>query len=136
MTTEKIKDLKLVRLSDYLTPEKFRIVPRDAIDISGGITEVRVVFNLHQEFGGLLTFDYSSILVIYGYAQLNDELRKINKHKYTAVEGKGVLKRITFNDCGELFIIVFELSDAEDKLVTVRSEEVAFLLNNCLHPSK
>lgn len=135
MTTEKIKDLKLVRLSDYFIPEKFRIVPRDAIDIRGGMTEVQVIFNLHQKFTNLLTFDYSSILVIYGYAQLNEELRKINKHMYMSIEGKGVLKRITFNDCGELFIIIFELADSQDKLVTVKAEEVAFLLNNCMHPA-
>jgi hypothetical protein len=135
MTTEKIKDLKLVRLSDYFIPEKFRIVPRDAIDIRGGMTEVQVIFNLHQKFTNLLTFDYSSILVIYGYAQLNDELRKINKHMYMSIEGKGVLKRVTFNDCGELFIIIFELADSQDKLVTVKAEEVAFLLNNCMHPA-
>lgn len=31
MTTEKVNDLELVKLSDYFRPEKFRIIPGSAI---------------------------------------------------------------------------------------------------------
>lgn len=136
MTSEKIKDLKLVKLSDYLTPEKFRIVPRDAIDVPGGISEVQVILYLHENFTKRLTFNFSSIMVIYGFARLNEELKALNKYEYTTSQGKGVLKRITLNDCGDVFIMVFELSDSQDKLVTVKAEDVAFLLNNCMHPKE
>jgi hypothetical protein len=134
MTAENIKDLKLVKLNYYLTPEKFRTVPRDAVDVPGGISEVQVIFYLHENFMEKLTFDHSSIMVLYGYARLNDVLRKINKYEYTTKQGKGVLKRIVLNDCSEVFIMVFEVSDSEDKLVTVKAEEVLHLLNDCMHP--
>ena len=49
-------------------------------------------------------------------------------------EEENVLKRVTFNDCGQRFVMVLELSDAPDKLLAVTADEVAYLLNNCLHP--
>ena len=47
-------------------------------------------------------------------------------------EEENVLKRVTFNDCGQRFVMVLELSDAPDKLLAVTADEVAYLLNNCL----
>ena len=40
MTTEKVNDLELVKLSDYFRPEKFRIIPGSAITERGGISEM------------------------------------------------------------------------------------------------
>ena len=113
MTTEKVNDLELVKLSDYFWPEKFRIIPGSAITERGGISEM---------------------LVIYGFGILNDKLIEINKSKYVGYEEENVLKRVTFNDCGQRFVMVLELSDAPDKLLAVTADEVAYLLNNCLHP--
>ena len=73
-------------------------------------------------------------LVIYGFGILNDKLIEINKSKYVGYEEENVLKRVTFNDCGQRFVMVLELSDAPDKLLAVTADEVAYLLNNCLHP--
>lgn len=135
MTSQKVNDLELVKLSDYFTPDKFRVIPGTALSYRGGVGEMPVTFNIHAAFAKRLTFSFSSMLVIYGFGQLNDRLREINKHKYVSYMGEGVLKRISFNDCGELFIMVLELSDAPDILYSVTADEVENLLNNCMHPN-
>ena len=135
MTTEKVNDLELVKLSDYFTPGKFRTIPGTAMTDSGGITEMQAVFNINTDFAKRLTFQFSTMLVIYGFGILNDKLIEINKSKYVGYKEENVLKRITFNDCGERFVMVLELSDAPDKLLAVTADDVEYLLNNCLHPA-
>ena len=125
MTTEKVNDLELVKLSDYFTPGKFRTIPGTAMTDRGGITD----------FAKRLTFQFSTMLVIYGFGILNDKLIEINKSKYVGYKEENVLKRITFNDCGERIVMVLELSDAPDKLRAVTADDVEYLLNNCLHPA-
>lgn len=136
MTSQKVNDLELVKLSDYFTPEKFRTIPGSAITNRGGATEVQVVFNINAEFGKRLNFAFSTMFVIYGFSIMNDKLRKINKNKYASYMSEGVLKRITLNDCGERFVMVLELSDAPDELLAVTADEVEYLLNNCMHPAE
>ena len=46
MTTEKVNDLELVKLSEYFTPGKFRTIPGTAMTDRGGITEMQAVFNI------------------------------------------------------------------------------------------
>ncbi|MFR8879972.1 MAG: hypothetical protein ACLVHD_00940 [Clostridium sp.] len=135
MTTEKVNDLELVKLSDYFTPGKFRTIPGTAMTDRGGITEMQAVFNINTDFAKRLTFQFSTMLVIYGFGILNDKLIEINKSKYVGYKEENVLKRITFNDCGEWFVMVLELSDAPDKLLAVTADDVEYLLNNCLHPA-
>ena len=135
MTTEKVNDLELVKLSDYFTPGKFRTIPGTAMTDRGGITEMQAVFNINTDFAKRLTFQFSTMLVIYGFGILNDKLIEINKSKYVGDKEENVLKRITFNDCGERFVMVLELSDAPDKLLAVTADDVEYLLNNCLHPA-
>ena len=135
MTTEKVNDLELVKLSDYFTPGKFRTIPGTAMIDRGGITEMQAVFNINTDFAKRLTFQFSTMLVIYGFGILNDKLIEINKSKYVGYKEENVLKRITFNDCGERFVMVLELSDAPDKLLAVTADDVEYLLNNCLHPA-
>ena len=134
MTKQKVGDLEMVRLSDYFTPGKFRTVSGETITRRGGISEVRVVFHIHYEFAKRLTFDYSTLLIIYGYGIMNDKLIEINGHPYVSYMGEGNLKRVSINDCGERFVMVFELRNEPDKLVAVSPDDVAELLNNCRHP--
>ena len=135
MTTEKVNDLELVKLSDFFSPGKFRTIPGTAMRVRGGITEMQAVFNINTDFAKRLTFQFSTMLVIYGFGILNDKLIEINKSKYVGYKEENVLKRITFNDCGERFVMVLELSDAPDKLLAVTADDVEYLLNNCLHPA-
>ena len=71
MTTEKVNDLELVKLSDYFTPGKFRTIPGTAMTDRGGITEMQAVFNINTDFAKRLTFQFSTMLVIYGFGILN-----------------------------------------------------------------
>ena len=119
MTTEKVNDLELVKLSDYFTPGKFRTIPGTAMTDRGGITEMQAVFNINTDFAKRLTFQFSTMLVIYGFGILNDKLIEINKSKYVGYKEENVLK----------------LSDAPDKLLAVTADDVEYLLNNCLHPA-
>ena len=135
MTTEKVNDLELVKLSDYFTPGKFRTIPGTAMTDRGGITEMQAVFNINTDFAKRLTFQFSTMLVIYAFGILPAKLIQINKSKYVGYKEENVLKRITFNDCGEWFVMVLELSDAPDKLLAVTADDVEYLLNNCLHPA-
>lgn len=136
MTTEKVYDLELVKLSDYFTPKKFRTISDSAIEFRGGISEVPVIFSINMNFSKRLTFKFSTMLVIYGFGIMNEKLKEINKYKYHSYMGEGVLKRIAFNDCGERFVMVLELTDAPDKLLAVTADEVEQLLNECLHPDE
>ena len=54
MTTEKVNDLELVKLSDYFTPGKFRTIPGTAMTDRGGITEMQAVFNINTDFASFL----------------------------------------------------------------------------------
>lgn len=67
MTTEKVNDLELVKLSDYFRPEKFRIIPGSAITERGGISEMPAIFNFYSDFAKRLTFDFSSMLGACGH---------------------------------------------------------------------
>ena len=40
MTTEKVNDLEMVSLGDYLSSKTFRIIPADLVYIKGGISEL------------------------------------------------------------------------------------------------
>lgn len=134
MTTEKVNDLEVVSLKEYFTPDKFRTVPGTAMMTAGGISEIQVIFNINKDFADKLNFEFSSMLIIYGFGIMNKKLKEINGYDYISYMGEGSLKRITLNDCGEKFIMVLELSDAPDKLLAVKADEVLHLLNHCMHP--
>lgn len=136
MTTEKVEDLTLVKLSDYFTSKKFRTISNDLFEGGAGISEIQVTFNIHQDFLKKLTYKGPSSLRIYGFALMNDKLKELNGAPYVDYNGGGKLKSVTFNDCGELFIMVFESKDQKsDVLYSVKTEDVADLLNNCRHPT-
>lgn len=50
MTTEKVNDLELVKLSDYFTPGKFRTIPGTAMTDRGGDYRDAAVFNINTDF--------------------------------------------------------------------------------------
>ena len=49
MTSEKVNDLAIVNLSDFIIPETFRLIPTSAAGFKGGISEIPVSFNLHSD---------------------------------------------------------------------------------------
>lgn len=135
MTTESVNNMELVSLSDFFSPKKFRLIPDDALTRRGGVSEVQVVFHLRKKFTQKLNFECSSILVLYGYAVMNDRLKEINQACYTIPVKDSRLKKIELNDCGERFVMVLSLRKEKELLYAVDAHEVADLLNNCMHPN-
>lgn len=134
MVEKLMKDNELVDLNDYLIPEKFRTVRDEGMLIDGGITEVKVVVNMHDKFAKQLTFDVSTMYVIYGFGVMTEKVKEINRSKYASYYGDGILRKITLNDCGERFLMVFDLGkSAPDMVLSVSAEQVKNLLNNCIH---
>ena len=54
------------------------------------VSVYRKIFNFYSDFAKRLTFDFSSMLVIYGFGILNDKLIEINKSKYVGYEEENV----------------------------------------------
>lgn len=138
MTTEKVNDLELVSLSDYFIPARFRIIPAELANLKGGISEVPVVFNIHSEFSKKVVFNLTSLQQLFGWGIMNDKLRAINGYQYYGVKDKSKLKRVCFNDSGDLTIMVFEFFEEtgeKEKLLAVKTEEVLNLVNNCSFPT-
>lgn len=134
MVEKLMKDNELVDLYDYLIPEKFRTVRDEGMLSEGGISEVKVVINMHDKFAKQLTFEVSTMNVIYGFGIMTEKVREINRSRYASYYGDGILKKITLNDCGERFLMVFDLGKyAPDIVLSVNAEQVKNLLDNCIH---
>lgn len=134
MTTEKVNDLEMVRLGDYLSSKTFRIIPADLVYIKGGISEVPVTLNIHPEFCNKLNFDIRKLQKLFAFSIIGKKLEELNEGPYYSQERGGKLKSIELNDCGDVWIINFEWFDGTKKLYTVKTEEVADLLNYCRKP--
>lgn len=135
MTTEKVNDLEVISLSEYIDPSKFRLVPADVAHYSGGISEVPVDINIHPEFAKQLTFDTKNLQHFFAFAIMRGKLCELNGGDYYSPKRKGNLKSIELNDCGALWIVKFEFFDATKKLYAVKMEELPGILNACRKPA-
>ncbi|MCQ2572777.1 MAG: hypothetical protein MJ182_02650 [Treponema sp.] len=135
MTTEKVSDMEMIKLSDYFVPQTFRTVSTELLGQSGGITEVSVIFHIHGDFAKQLYFNYSGVLTLYGFGHLNDTLKAINQADYMHYGKPGLIDKVSMNDCGDVFIMVIELKNGEKILKKVPTSEVKLLLNSCRHPT-
>lgn len=134
MTTEKVNDLEIVHLVEYMDARKFRLVPADAAHIPGGISEVPVYINLHPDFLKELTFDTNNLQQMFGFAIMSSKLRELNGSDYYSPARQGKLKLVELNDCGDLWIIKFEFFDGTKQLKSIKKEDVPPLLNYCRKP--
>ena len=134
MTTEKVNDLEVVPLLNYFDPKKFRLIPADATQFKGGITEVPVSINLHQVFSKGLNFDTRNLQKLYGFGILTGQMIAVNGGQYYSKEYNGKLKAVELNDCGDLWIMKFEFFEEPISLKAVKDSEVLTLLNGCLKP--
>jgi len=134
MTTEKVNDLEIVRLGDYLTSKTFRIIPADLSYIKGGISEVPVILNIHPEFCKTLNFDIRKLQKLYAFSIMGKKLTELNDGPYYSETYGGKLKSLELNDCGDLWILKIEWLDDTKKLYAVKAEEVTELLNYCRKP--
>lgn len=134
MTTEKVNDLEIVSLKDYFKVNTFRLIPADIAHIKGGISEVPVEINIHADFAKRLTFDTRNLQKLYGFSIMGKKLQEINGGEYYSPERKGQLKTVELNDCGELWIMKFEMFDGSKKLYAIKSDDVPPILNYCRKP--
>ena len=101
MTTEIVNDLETVSLNEYLSADKFRIIPPEAFTLGGGISELPVILNLHADFNKTLAFDNKKLQKIYAYVIMQDKLKELNDGPYYSLRRGGKLKCLELNDCGE-----------------------------------
>ncbi len=134
MTSEKVNDLAILKLSDFLSPETFRLIPTAAAGFKGGISEIPVSFNLHSDVYKKLNFNINKLQKLYGFSILGEKLENLNGSPYYSSYYNGKLKSLELNDCGELWILKFEFLNGECKLYCVKDEEVFHLLNKCRKP--
>lgn len=134
MTTEKVNDLEVVSLREYFKVNKFRLIAADVAHIKGGISEVPVEINLHADFSKRLSFDTRNLQKFYGFAIMESKLKEINGSDYYSTVRGGKLKVVELNDCGELWIMKFEMFDGSKKLYAIKSEDVPPLLDGCRKP--
>lgn len=134
MTTEKVNDLEMVSLCDYLSSKTFRIIPADLVYIKGGISELPVTLNIHPEFSKKLNFDIRKLQKLFAFAIMDKKLVELNDGPYYSTERGGKLKSLELNDCGDVWIMNLKWFDGTKKLYTVKTDEVAELLNYCRKP--
>lgn len=134
MTTEKVNDLEVVNLCEYLSPQTFRIIPADALWAKGGISEVPVTINLHPDFIKKLNFDVRNLQKLYAFSIMGKKLCELNEGPYYSEVRKGKLKSLELNDCGDLWIFNIEWLSGERKLYAVKAEDVLKILNYCRKP--
>lgn len=134
MTSEKVNDLAILKLSDFISPETFRLIPTSAAAFKGGISEIPVSFNLHSDVYKKLNFNINKLQKLYGFSIIGEKLENLNGSPYYSQSYDGKLKCLELNDCGQLWILKFEFLNGECKLYCVKDEEVFHLLNNCRKP--
>lgn len=129
MEKEKLnKDIETVELNKYISVSKFRLVRNEDKDITGGISEIRVRFDIKKKFADSLSYKISRSGQVYGWVKMSDELKIENDiHKIIAIE---------LYDWGGVFLISFLYENNNIcKEYYVNSKEVKFLIENCLHPN-
>lgn len=129
MEKEKLnKDIETVELNKYIPVSKFRLVRNEDKDITGGISEIRVRFDIKKKFADSLSYKISRSGQVYGWVKVSDELKVENDiHKIIAIE---------LYDWGSVFLISFLYENNNIcKEYYVNSKEVKFLIENCLHPN-
>ena len=120
------ENIEYVNLENYLTSEKFRVVPGECKDIPGGISEIPVVIDVKKQFSDSLGFDVSRSGRIYGWIRTCEEdiLRKIEAKKIELIDWK------------EKFLMLILIGKEEKKTFFVNNAAVRKLLKECRKPPK
>lgn len=134
MTTEKINDLELVSLKDYLDAKNVRLIPADAALTNGGISELPLSFNIHANLQEKLNFNTKKLQQLFGFTIISKKLKEINEGPYYPEKYNGKIRFLELNDCGEAWIMKIQMIDDTTKLYAIKAEEVIDLLNNCRKP--
>lgn len=122
------KNVETVELKEYIPVDKFRLVRYEDKDILGGITELRVRFDVKKKFAASLNFKISRSGQVYGWVRMSDKLKNENNIQKIDV--------IELYDWSGVFLMNFVYKDTKQrKEYYVNSKDVKHLLENCLHPN-
>lgn len=124
MTKEHYRNAVSAKLADYITPDRFRTVLAQQREITAGLSEIPVEFELQKDFIKSLSFPVQWDGLMYGYYRG----RKIIEEKVGAM-----IKRVVICDWNEKFVVIFEKDNGvEDPVFYVAPEDVRLLLEKCL----
>ncbi len=110
------------RLSDIVTPEKFRTVLYEQFKLPCGITEIPAEISLKPETVKKLSFPVPSDGMLYGFARIKPFVRQ----KFDTSEAK-----IYINDWDDRFVLVFDLRGKGETAFYITDSEVVKLLEGC-----
>lgn len=122
MAEKHYKDAVRCGLSELITPDRFRTVLYEQLQIPRGLSEIPVSIMLGRETAARLSFKVPRDGVLYGFARL----RPFVKEKFGADDAE-----LFINDWDDKFVVIFELGKNDEKAFLVTSDEVVDLIENC-----
>ena len=123
MAEIRYKDAAVCRLSDFVTPDKFRTVTYEQLRYPGGITEIPVEILLKKDTAKRLSFKVPRDGMLYGFARIRPAVRE----KFGTENAK-----LYINDWDDKFVMIFELEGKGEKAYIVTADEVVYLIENCM----
>lgn len=123
---ERYKNVEFGKLSDFITPDKFRTIDEGTRRIPMGVTEFAVEIQLKKNMRKKLSFKTPWDGIIYGCARSKQELKD-------KLGLESDIKMAYIVDWDDKFLIMLELSNSKEKpIVYVSGSDVAELLENCI----
>ncbi len=123
MAKNHYSDVSECKLSEFITPDIFRTVLYEQLDVPGGITEVPVEITLKKDAAKKLSFKIPADGILYGFARI----RSLVQERFGAETVK-----VYINDWEVKFVLVFELDTKQEKAFYITESEVIELLENCI----
>ncbi|MBR5090476.1 MAG: hypothetical protein IK093_13690 [Ruminiclostridium sp.] len=123
MAKEHYRDAAPCKLSEFVTPDRFRTVLYEQLHLPGGLTEIPVEIMLKKDTAKKLSFKVPRDGMLYGFARI----RPTVKEKFGVENAK-----LFINDWDDKFVMVFELDDKTEKAFVITADEVVDLLENCI----
>ena len=123
MAENRYKDAVRCALSELVTPDRFRTVLYEQLQVPCGLTEIPVSVMLNKTTAGKLSFKVPRDGMLYGFARI----KRLVKDKFGAEKAM-----MYINDWDDRFVVIFDLGSNIEKAFYVTSEEVIYLLENCI----
>ena len=123
MAKEHYRDAAPCKLSEFVTPDRFRTVLYEQLHLPGGLTEIPVEIMLKKDTAKKLSFKVPRDGMLYGFARI----RPTVKERFGAENAM-----MYINDWDDKFVVVFDLGSNVEKAFFVTSQEVVDLLENCI----
>lgn len=119
-------NLEFGKLSEYITPDKFRTITKNMRACPMGISEFAVEIHIKDKIKKMLSFYVPFDGVIYGCARDKNVIKeKLNLESN--------IKIAYIEDWDDKFLLLLELENAKEKPVMfVNSSDIVYLLENSI----